>query len=504
MNRPTLRPVCHALVAAGVLLAAVASDEALAADPAAANAATIKKLEVQNEALSKSVAEMQQQLLDMKRQLAEMKQQGTAVVEQQRAQAQQVQQAVVEQQQIKSDVAAASQNATQAVQQTTVQAAKSEPWSKVSLWGYGEVYYLRPTHKSDDTKMDLARAVFGLGYQFDDKTRFNSEYEVEHAVASADDPGEFEVEQFYVDRKINEGISARGGLFLIPAGLLNENHEPTNFYGVQRNFVETLIIPSTWREGGLSFYGTSDSGFEWNAGLTTGMDLSKWDFAPEAPLYTSALELINNDVAPFQATHQELALANAKHLSQYVALNYRGVPGLTVGGTYFTGQAAPALSNIGGQRTSLWETHVRYQPGKWDLSGLYANGRISNTAAANAQFPGTANPMPSRFDGWFVQAAYNLWQSGGYRLSPFGRYEHYDMGASYEGIAPGFPSTPTGPVPNSSSPTSFNYFPVPRDYVATLGANFYLNPNVVLKFDFQKFRTNTDFTRVDLGLGLQF
>ncbi len=268
-----------------------------------------------------------------------------------------------------------------------MQAAKSEPWSKVSLWGYGEVYYLRPTHKSDDTKMDLARAVFGLGYQFDDKTRFNSEYEVEHAVASADDPGEFEVEQFYVDRKINEGISARGGLFLIPAGLLNENHEPTNFYGVQRNFVETLIIPSTWREGGLSFYGTSDSGFEWNAGLTTGMDLSKWDFAPEAPLYTSALELINNDVAPFQATHQELALANAKHLSQYVALNYRGVPGLTVGGTYFTGQAAPALSNIGGQRTSLWETHVRYQPGKWDLSGLYA------MAASATPRPRTRNSL---------------------------------------------------------------------------------------------------------------
>jgi hypothetical protein len=504
MNRPSLRPVCRALLAAGVLLAAAAADEALAADPAAANAAVIKKLESQNEALSKTLSDMQQQLLEMKRQLDEVKRQGTAVVEQQRTQAQQVQQAVVEQQQIKSEVAAATQAATAAAQQATVQAAKTEPWSKISLWGYGEVYYLHPTHKSDGTRMDLARAVFGLGYQFDDKTRFNSEYEVEHAVSSADDPGEFEVEQFYVDRTLNSQVSARGGLFLIPAGLLNENHEPTNFYGVQRNFVETLIIPSTWREGGLSFYGTTDSGFDWNAGLTTGLDLSKWDFAPEAPLYTSALEMINNDVAPFQATHQELAGANAKRLAQYVSLNYRGLPGLTLGGTYFTGQAVPAQLNIGSQRASLWETHVRFQPGKWDLSALYANGSISNTGAANALFPGTANPMPSRFDGWFVQGAYNLWQSGGYRLSPFARYEHYDMGASYEGIAPGFPTTPTGPVPNSTSPTTYSYFPVPRDHVATLGANFYLNPNVVLKIDYQRFRTNTDFTRVDLGLGLQF
>ena len=55
--------------------------------------------------------------------------------------------------------------------------------------------------------MDLARAVFGIGYQFDDRTEFNSEYEVEHAVASADDVGEFEVEQFYVDRRLSDSVS---------------------------------------------------------------------------------------------------------------------------------------------------------------------------------------------------------------------------------------------------------------------------------------------------------
>ena len=98
-------------------------------------------------------------------------------------------------------------------------------------------------------------------------------------VASSSDPGEFEVEQFYVDRQINDAVTVRGGLFLMPFGLLNEHHEPTNFYGVQRNFVETLIIPSTWREGGFNFHGDTQSGFGWNAGLTTGFDLSKWDFA---------------------------------------------------------------------------------------------------------------------------------------------------------------------------------------------------------------------------------
>jgi hypothetical protein len=47
-------------------------------------------------------------------------------------------------------------------------------------------------------------------------------------------------------------------------------------------------------------------------------------------------------------------------------------------------------------------------------------------------------------------------------------------------------------------------WPQPRDRVWTLGTNFYLNPNVVLKADYQRFGTNTDLTRVDLGLGVSF
>jgi hypothetical protein len=93
------------------------------------------------------------------------------------------------------------------------------------------LYYTDPVHDRERAQADLARAVFGIGYSFDSRTEFNSEYEVEHAVASASDPGEFEVEQFYVDRELNDAVTVRGGLFLMPFGLLNEHHEPTNFHG---------------------------------------------------------------------------------------------------------------------------------------------------------------------------------------------------------------------------------------------------------------------------------
>ena len=484
-----------------VSLALTAAHTAFAASPTADNATLIKKLEKQNEMLERQLDAVKKQMDEMKQELAEIKKQNTGIVTEQ-AQAVQTQKAMKAE--IEQTTQTVTQTSQQVAQQSAAVAAQAEAHDKLNLWGYGEMYYTHPKDVNA-SQGDLARAVFGIGYQFDDKTRFNSEFEVEHAVASADDPGEFEVEQFYVDHKFTDNVGMKAGLFLIPAGFLNENHEPTNYYGVQRNFVETLIIPSTWREGGLALYGTTESGFEWHAGITTGLDLSKWTFTPEAALYTNALELEDNDVAPMQATHQETALANTRHLSGFAAINYRGIPGVTLGGTYFTGVAAAAAATIpDNERVTLWETHARYQPGKLDLEALYARGTISNTAAANELYPGTPNPLPASFDGWFVQGAYNVWQSGSQHLSPFARYEKYDMGASYEGIAPGFSAYPTGPIPNPSAPTTFTTFAIPHDTVGTVGLNYYLNPNVVFKVDYQKFRVNSDFSRFDVGMGLQF
>lgn len=377
----------------------------------------------------------------------------------------------------------------------------------VHLWGYGEIYYTDPVHDRQRAQADLARAVFGIGYTFDSRTEFNSEYEVEHAVASSSDVGEFEVEQFYLDRQLNDWVTVRAGLFLMPFGMLNEHHEPTNFYGVQRNFVETLIIPSTWREGGFNFHGDTPQGFGWNVGLTTGFDLSKWDFAPEFPQYTTALELEDNGSAPLQATHQELALANAHDLSQYIALSYFGVPGLTIGGAISSGKAVsvPAPPNApiaGSQRVTLWEGHVRWTPNKFDFSALYARGTISNLAGTNAENPGSPNPIPSSFYGYFFQGAYDVWQQGEYRVSPFVRWEVYNMGASYEGT-PG-PDIPSGSIPLTGAPGDYGLWPRNEDRVWTVGANLYATPHVVLKLDYQHFMINSGFTRFDLGLGLNF
>jgi hypothetical protein len=166
----------------------------------------------------------------------------------------------------------------------------------------------------------------------------------------------------------------------------------------------------------------------------------------------------------------------------------------------FTGKAAlPSVpSGLPDERVTLWETHARWTPGRADLSAVYAHGHISDTGPYNLANVGASNPLPSEFLGYYLQAAYTLWQAGNYRFVPFARWEHYDMGAAYEGIPPGFTTVPRG-LASDGKP-----WPLPYDRVWTFGSSFYLDPHFVLKADYQHFDVNADFTRVDLGLGLNF
>lgn len=344
--------------------------------------------------------------------------------------------------------------------------------------GYGEVNYNRPLHNTSGAQTDVRRAVLGVQHRFDEKTKVVAEFEWEHAIASASDRGEAAVEQMYVEREFNGGLRGKAGLFLMPVGLLNLNHEPTAYYGVERNFVETAIIPTTWREAGVGLSGELGEGLAWDAGLTTGFDLTKWDAASG-----------EGRESPLGATHQEGQLAKSRNLAVHGALNWRGYPGLLVGGSVFTGKAGHATPEFAGNdaRVSLGELHARYTPGAWDLSALAAYGRISNTEALNLTFVGSPTPVPSSFAGWYLQAAYKLWQGGDYVLSPFARFESFNTARSY------------AQVPAGLGVAAASY-----EQVATIGANLMVGQGVVLKADYQKFRDDKGRDRVNLGVGFAY
>ena len=343
------------------------------------------------------------------------------------------------------------------------------------LTSYGEINYNRPTRDSKNTVADVRRFVLGYQHRFDDKTKVVTELEVEHAVSSSSDKGEVEVEQAFLERQIAPNWSVRGGLFLIPAGLLNENHEPTAFYGVERNFVETRVIPSTWREGGIQAVGNFDNGLTAQIGVTTGFDLTKWDAASS-----------EGAESPLGSIHQELQLAKARDLSVFGALNWRGVPGLLVGGSIFTGGATHGQA-ASSSRVMLWDVHARYAPGRWDFSSVFSRGTISNTAAFNTPLLGSATLVPKSFDGWYTQAAYELWSNAEYSLAPFVRWEQFNTARTFADLGAGL-------TPDARR----------TERVATIGANFNIGSGIVLKADLQRFRQNPDANRFDLGLGWSF
>jgi hypothetical protein len=358
-----------------------------------------------------------------------------------------------------------------------------------TLWGYGQIDYNHPTAHPADAQADLTRAVLGFNHVFNESTRVYGELEWEHAVTSNVDQGESEVEQLYVDHSLSDNYGVRAGLMLIPLGLLNEHHEPTQYYGVERNLVEQAIIPSTWREGGVAAYGNTDSGFVWNIGVTTGPDLGNWD--PSSS---------DGRASPLGSIHQELQLAHAHDPSVFGALNWNGVPGLNVGGGIFTGKIGQDTSKqsfgdanfpADDSRLTLAEVHTRWQPGPFDFSALYTRGTISDTQALNLTFLGQPTPVPKSFWGGYAQAAWHALSWNESSLVPFARYEEFNTGASY-----------------AAQPMGLGTPALPTQRVWTVGANYYLNPNVVFKIDYQNFKYDDTIlgygNRIDLGIGYQF
>jgi len=350
-----------------------------------------------------------------------------------------------------------------------------------TLWGYGEMNYNHPTARAADAQADLRRAVIGFSHAFDEATHVYGELEWEHAVASADDAGETEVEQLYIEDALAPAYGVRAGLMLVPLGLLNEHHEPTQYFGVERNFVETAIIPSTWREGGVAMYGNTDSGLSWNAGIGTGPDLGKWD-----PASGEGRE------SPLGSIHQELQLARARDPSLFAALNWTAIPGLNVGGGAFAGKIGQGADFAGKDaRLLLGEVHARWQTGPFDFSAVYARGTISDTQALNQTFDGESTPVPKAFWGGYAQGAWRALAWGESNLTPFVRYEQFNTGAAY-----------------AEQPLGVSTSALPTEKVWTAGINYYLNPNVVFKFDYQDFnRDDAELgygNRFNLGIGYQF
>jgi len=117
---------------------------------------------------------------------------------------------------------------------------------RTSIGGYGEMLYNGETASSSSKELDVQRFVLFLAHEFNENLRFFSELELEHGLVEGDGPGAVELEQAYLEWDYADNHSVLAGMFLAPLGIINETHEPNTFYGVERNLVESRLIPSTY------------------------------------------------------------------------------------------------------------------------------------------------------------------------------------------------------------------------------------------------------------------
>ncbi|MCK5382751.1 MAG: porin [Gammaproteobacteria bacterium] len=339
-----------------------------------------------------------------------------------------------------------------AVEEVDTKTAGVASWvDKTTIGGYGELHY--NNFEGEDNELDLHRFVLFFGHEFTDSIRFFSEFEIEHDVAGDGKNGEVEVEQAYVEFDLRENMQAKGGVFLMPVGILNETHEPGTFYGVERNDVENIIIPSTWWEGGAALNGYFENGISWDLAITSGLEMPT----------------TGNNAFRVRSGRQKASEATANDLSYTGRLKYTGTPGLELAATVNYQSNATQSNNDGLNEGILYETHAIYNKGPFGLRALYArwnfNGSAVSTAGADDQY------------GWYIEPSYKPWE----KVGLYTRYEKLDGARDQD---------------------QFDQWEV--------GANFWPHPDVVLKADYRDRNVDSnssgadDVKAFDLGIGYQF
>ena len=281
-------------------------------------------------------------------------------------------------------------------------AKAAKKFEKITLGGYGELHYqdVEKDSGTDSRSMDAHRYVLFFGYDFTDKVRFRSEFELEHGLvadtADGSNGGEVELEQMYIEMDHTDNLTSRVGVMLIPVGILNENHEPPTFYGVERNEVEKYILPTTWWGGGAQLV------YKMNNGVTV-----------EAMVHEGLK--VDSDKGYIRGGRQKSANAVANDWAYTVRATYTGFPGLKASVFYNHQTDATADSGDNLEELDIMGASAIYGFGDgFEVRALYAQAEFEGADESGSFFTdgfdeqqGTFLEVSKRFGnlGFFVNSS---------------------------------------------------------------------------------------------------
>lgn len=295
--------------------------------------------------------------------------------------------------------------------------------NQTAIGGYGELVVNSPSNSP--TVVDLRRMVLFVGHNFTDKFRFYSEFEIEHAITSSVDKGEFEVEQAFLDYLAWRPLNLRAGVIIMPVGIINIYHEPPTFNGVDRPDTDTLVIPSTWREPGAGVFGGWRQ-LRWQLYAVNGFNAA--GFTASSGLHDG---------------HQEAALALGHDWGVVGRVDWAPLLGSSVGLSFYRSNADQGQAQFRGAEGSTVPVTIveadargrfRGLEGRAEIASVWIGGgrRLNHALASaallmNQPFDG---PVGAQLLGGYLELGYNVLQElkmkWRMQLVAFGRYEHVD------------------------------------------------------------------------------
>ena len=328
--------------------------------------------------------------------------------------------------------------------------------SKTVLSGYGSAFYQRDFNKKESV-LNLERAVLFVGHQFNNKISVFTELEIEDAkVAGGESGGEVSMEQLYLKFNLNPKQYIIAGLFVPRVGLLNENHLPVNFNGVERPLVEQQIIPATWRELGVALYGSLNHA-PVNYSLAVMSGLNSANFEHGSGIRDGRAEGRN-------ATANNLAVtASIQSRWRDFKFQFVGYVGGTVGLNKLSADSLGLNSGTFGTPIFLGEADVQYNHNAFSAKALAAYISYPDAEKVNTAY---AKNLASGMFGAYAEVGYN-WlynHKSNKQLISFVRAEVFDLNATT-------PAPPKAIYDGTEKQThiiaGFSYLPIPNVVIKT-------------------------------------
>ena len=335
--------------------------------------------------------------------------------------------------------------------------ADTAGYSKFRFGSYGNIvasfkdYGINRFQKEGSTKEHRATIAIpefsvGFDYKFTPKWILSAEIEIEAGGTGVavelegNENGEYEtdvekggevaLEQLHITRLIIPEFNVRIGHQVLPVGSANAFHEPLFFFGTVCPENQTMLMPSTWHETGLSVFGTFGRGygvFDYQAMIVAGLNANGFDRDTWIASGKQGFFETDNFTCPGYAAR----------------LDWRGVPGLRTGVSFYYCPNTGANSDKSQTYSSYGKIPVEIFSWDAEYSNRYLTaradltyGHVGNSSAVNdrnGRLPGASpysrlTPVDKNVLSYGAEFGFkfgNVFNIAGCpKFMPFGRYEY--------------------------------------------------------------------------------